>query len=44
MEQIAKDTLAYCTSCKKELTHTVVAMKGDKIVKVLCNTCKKEHA
>lgn len=39
-----KDTLAYCTSCKMDLNHIVVAMKGDKIVKVECQTCKKTHA
>lgn len=26
------------------LAHTVVAMDGDKIVKVKCNTCNKTHA
>lgn len=27
-----------------DLNHTVVAMKGDKIAKVQCRTCKKEHS
>lgn len=40
----AQEVLAYCTSCKMDLNHRVVAMKGDKIVKVECLTCKKEHA
>ncbi len=38
------ETLAYCTSCKMDLNHTVVAMKGDRIIKVQCRTCKKEHS
>ncbi len=41
---VASETLAYCTSCKMDLNHRVVAMKGDKIAKVECLTCRKEHA
>ena len=40
---VAKETLAYCTSCKMDLNHIIVAMKGDRIAKVQCLTCKKEH-
>lgn len=40
---VAKEALAYCTSCKMDLNHVVVAMKGDRIAKVQCFTCKKEH-
>jgi hypothetical protein len=40
---VAKEVLAYCTSCKIDLNHIVVAMKGDRIAKVQCKTCKKEH-
>ena len=40
---VAGETLSYCTSCKMDLNHVIVAMKGDKIVKVQCLTCKKEH-
>lgn len=42
--QVAKSVLSYCTSCKMDLIHTIVAVKGDKIARVLCRTCKKEHA
>ena len=42
--QIAQDILSYCTSCKMDLTHSVVALSGDKVKRVLCQTCKKEHA
>lgn len=38
-----EDTTAYCTKCKLELNHTIVAMKGDKIARVNCLTCKSEH-
>lgn len=40
---VAKETLAYCTSCKMDLNHRIVAMKGDQIAKVECLTCRKEH-
>lgn len=40
---VANETLAYCTSCKMDLNHVIVAMKGDRIAKVQCLTCKKEH-
>jgi len=40
---VAKETLAYCTSCKIDLAHLIVSMKGDKIAKVECKTCKKTH-
>src|ERR1700730_3702699 len=40
---VAKEALAYCTSCKMDLNHIVVAMKGERIAKVQCLTCKKEH-
>lgn len=41
---VGKETLAYCTSCKMDLGHVVVAMKGDRVAKAQCKTCKKEHA
>ncbi|MEN9724356.1 MAG: hypothetical protein RJB38_2342 [Pseudomonadota bacterium] len=40
---VAQETLAFCTSCKMDLAHTIVAMKGDQIAKVECKTCKKIH-
>jgi len=39
-----KEALAYCTSCKMDLAHIIVAMKGDKIAKAECKTCKKTHS
>src|SRR5947209_20345430 len=40
---VGKEALAYCTSCKMDLNHVIVALKGDRIAKVQCLTCKKEH-
>jgi hypothetical protein len=40
---VASEILAYCTSCKMDLNHLVVALKSEKIAKVQCLTCKKEH-
>lgn len=42
---VGKDVLSYCTKCKLNLSHTIVAMKDTKhIAKVKCNTCKTMHA
>ena len=40
---VATETLSYCTSCKMDLNHMIAAMKGDRIARVQCLTCKKEH-
>jgi hypothetical protein len=42
--QVAKDVVSYCSSCKRDVLHTIVAMKEDRIVRVLCLSCKKQHA
>jgi hypothetical protein len=41
---VGKEVISYCTSCKMDLNHVIVAMKGDRVAKVQCFTCKKEHA
>jgi hypothetical protein len=42
---VGKDVLSYCTKCKLNLGHTIVAMKDSKhIAKVKCNTCNTIHA
>lgn len=41
--QAGEDVVAYCTSCKMDLAHVIVALSGDKVKKVLCKTCQKEH-
>ena len=41
---LAGDNIAsYCTKCKLNLDHTVVAMDGDTVVKVKCRTCGSSH-
>ncbi len=42
--RVGKDIVSYCKSCKMDLVHTVVALDGEKVVRVLCRTCNKEHA
>jgi hypothetical protein len=34
---------AFCNKCKLTLAHTILAMVGQKIVRVRCNTCQGEH-
>jgi hypothetical protein len=33
-----------CTRCRTVMNHTIVAMVGEKIVRVECNTCHGTHA
>jgi len=33
-----------CTKCKLLLGHVIIAMEGEKIAKVRCNTCNGVHA
>lgn len=33
-----------CTKCRAIMNHTIVAMVGEKIVRVECNTCRGIHA
>ena len=41
---LAGDNIAsYCTKCRINLDHTIVAMDGDAIVKVKCRTCGSAH-
>lgn len=34
---------ARCTRCRKILNHTIVAMVGERVVRVECNTCRGMH-
>lgn len=34
---------AYCTKCRLDLNHRIVAMLGDAVKRVLCLTCNGEH-
>jgi hypothetical protein len=42
--ELGRDVDTFCSRCQMVLAHTVTAKMGDRIVRVLCNTCKKEHA
>ena len=42
-KKVSEDIIAYCTSCRLDLAHVIVALDGEKVKKVLCKTCKKEH-
>ncbi len=40
----AGDNIAsWCTKCKLNLDHTIVAMEGEQVVKVKCRTCGSTH-
>ncbi|MFZ7113302.1 MAG: hypothetical protein ACOWYE_16595 [Desulfatiglandales bacterium] len=41
--QVAKEIMAYCTSCRMNLVHVIVALDGERIARVLCKSCNKEH-
>ena len=42
-KKVGEDVIAYCTKCKKDLNHVIVALVKEKVKKVLCKTCEKEH-
>ncbi len=33
----------HCSRCKRTTDHSVVAIVGEEVVKVLCRTCNSEH-
>jgi len=33
----------YCSRCKRSMDHSIVAMAGEEVVKVLCRTCNSDH-
>ena len=35
---------SWCGKCKMLLAHTIEAMVGEKPTRVICNTCKSQHA
>ncbi len=43
MVAVAEEVLAYCSQCKMDLKATVVAMKGDQVLRVQCRTCRGER-
>ena len=34
----------FCTKCRMMLAHTILAMVGERVARVRCNTCNGEHA
>lgn len=38
------DIDAYCSKCELELAHVIIAMAGAKPARVVCKTCRTEHA
>jgi hypothetical protein len=42
-KQVGEDIVAYCTKCKKDSDHVIIALVEEKVKKVLCKTCEKEH-
>ena len=43
VHRVGGDVDAFCTRCKMELGHTILAMVGARPVRVRCNTCGGEH-
>lgn len=41
--KVGGDCLSYCTRCKMELAHVIVAMVDSRPLKVLCKTCRTQH-
>ena len=40
---VGNEVVCYCTRCKMDLGHTIMAMKGPVPARVICRTCKSEH-
>ncbi|PIE03282.1 MAG: hypothetical protein CSA81_02835 [Acidobacteria bacterium] len=41
--RVSDELDSYCGKCKMDLAHSIVAMDGNKPVKVRCLTCQSEH-
>lgn len=44
MAQAGSDIDAYCSKCRMELMHVVIACNGEKVARVECKTCRGQHA
>jgi len=42
--KVGGDILSFCTRCKMELAHVIVAMVRERPARVLCKTCRTQHA
>jgi hypothetical protein len=38
------DIDAYCSKCDLDLAHVIIAMVGERVVRVQCKTCRSPHA
>ena len=43
-KRLGSNVDSWCGKCKLMLAHTIEAMVGDKPTRVICNTCKSQHA
>ena len=43
-KKVGGEVDVFCTRCKMELGHTILAMVGQTIARVQCNTCRGQHA
>lgn len=43
-KRVGGEVDSYCTKCRMMLAHTIIAMVGEKIARVQCNTCMGQHA
>lgn len=41
--QLAQEIVAHCGNCSKDLAHIITAIENDRVVSVLCGSCKEEH-
>ena len=42
-QKVGGDIDAWCTRCKMNLGHTILAMVSNRAARVRCNTCQGEH-
>lgn len=43
-KKVGGEVDSLCGKCKMTLAHTILAMVGDKVARVQCNTCGAQHA
>jgi hypothetical protein len=42
-KKVGGEVVAFCTKCRMDLAHTIIAMDGTKPARVQCNTCNGQH-
>jgi hypothetical protein len=43
MTRLGDTTDDHCSRCKRTMDHSIVAVAGDEVLKVVCRTCGFEH-